>query len=119
MTVEQTNVIDVLGIDNSSGKVVLTISDHLDWTDEEHHLLTLQEKLNKYLSFVESGELVEIYPDSNGRDVIIEIFLEHSFPETVKDFFHQVSTIIESAGFEFKISTISSPSTSSPDRRVR
>jgi hypothetical protein len=53
MSVDQTNIVDFISI-NSSGNVVLTISDHLEWDNEGRHIYILQEKLNKYLAFIES-----------------------------------------------------------------
>jgi len=35
MTIESTDVIDFIGIDKESRKVVLTIADHLGWSPEE------------------------------------------------------------------------------------
>ena len=74
MSIDQTNVVDAIGVDNATGDVVLTIADHLEWTGSDNeHLLLLQEKLNTYLSFVESGELLEAYPDAKGRTVLIDV----------------------------------------------
>ena len=39
------------------GEVILTIRDHLDWPDSTAHQLLLHAKLNRYLAFVESGEI--------------------------------------------------------------
>ena len=61
MGVEQTTVIDAIGIDQVSGAVHLTIADALAW--DAAHLRLLQEKLNAYLAFVESGELYLVATD--------------------------------------------------------
>lgn len=61
MSVENPNVIDIIHTDKDGGHVTLTVTDHLEWGDGEH-LLKLQDKLNKYLAFVESGEIFEKYP---------------------------------------------------------
>lgn len=53
MSIEETEVIDFIGIDKEQGEVSLTISDHLEWDD--NHLFILQKKLNSYISFIESG----------------------------------------------------------------
>src|SRR6266540_2021756 len=66
MSISETDKIDVIGIDSASGDVILTVSDHLDWEDVGTHLLQLQEKLNTYLAFIESGEMLESYPKSAG-----------------------------------------------------
>lgn len=61
MSVENTQVIDLIGFEESTGKVILTIADHLPWDDSEH-LPLLQKKLISYLAFIESGEIYESYP---------------------------------------------------------
>jgi len=38
MTIEEANVIDLVGMEASSGTVVLTIADHMDWVDQDAHL---------------------------------------------------------------------------------
>jgi hypothetical protein len=75
MSVEQPDVVDVIGIETASGNVILTISDHLSWDAEDEHIFALQNKINTYLSFIESGELHSVYPDSTGREPIIEIVM--------------------------------------------
>ena len=72
MSVLDEDVVGAIGVETTSGKVILTVADHLDWADEKGHLLALQKKLNGYLAFVESGELNEVYPDSRGREPVIE-----------------------------------------------
>ncbi|MBC6110685.1 DUF6572 domain-containing protein [Pedobacter fastidiosus] len=67
MSVIQVDKIDFIGIDGKTKKVALTISDHLDWDDEYYHLSVLQEKINAYLRFIESGEIYDVYPDSVDR----------------------------------------------------
>jgi hypothetical protein len=92
MSVEQPNVIDFISTDDNSDTVFLTISDHLDWDDDIHeHLLLLQEKINSYLKFVETGEIESEYPKAKGKKRRIRIALkfepdEHGmrFLESVK-----------------------------------
>ena len=58
MSVEQPDVVDIISTDKQTGHVVLTISDHLDWSSSKQHQMILQAKFNRYLAFVESGELL-------------------------------------------------------------
>jgi hypothetical protein len=75
MSVEETNKIDRTAWDKNKTHVWLVISDHLDWEVEEgEHLLLLQDKLNSYLDFIESGKLVETLPWANGLPVTIRIY---------------------------------------------
>ncbi len=55
---------------NGAGEVVLTISDHLEWNDENEHILTLQEKINRYLGFIQCGQLHERYTHAKRRRAI-------------------------------------------------
>ena len=66
MSVDQPAVIDFLWKDPKNNRAVLTISDHLDWEDEGEHLVLLQDKLNHYLEFIESGQLAEAKPSCAG-----------------------------------------------------
>jgi hypothetical protein len=103
MSVDQTNVVDAIGIDNVTGDVVLTITDHLDWTgNDNEHLLMLQEKLNTYLSFVESGEILETYPDATGRTVLIDVVCKYPLNHQAQSFYSQVTQIVEGAGMKIR-----------------
>jgi hypothetical protein len=63
MSVEQRKIIDFVGVDEEANEVILTISDHLEWDNpKSDHLLLLQDKINDYLAFIESGELLRISP---------------------------------------------------------
>lgn len=85
MSVENVNNVDFISIDKDAN-VVLTISDHLQWDDENEHLLILQNKINAYLSFIETGELQENYPKAKGKKIVISIALKHT-PNTVGQIF--------------------------------
>ncbi len=103
MTVEQTDVIDAIGVDKETGELVLTVSDHLEWSDE--HLLLLQEKLNLYIDFIEAGELLDVYPDSKGRQVSINVVCKYSPDIKSSAFLSKVGSIVEQSGVKFSFET--------------
>ena len=105
MSIEQLDKVDFIGIDNVSGAVTLTIADHLDWTDVRYHLLKLQEKLNAYLSFCESGELYETYPEAVGRNIVFEVVAKHALHPEGKSFLTKAKRVVESAGFRLEASS--------------
>jgi hypothetical protein len=79
MTVEDIDKVDRLAFNRTNGDVLLVISDHLDWDENEgEHLLALQGKLNTYLEFVESGQLYAKYPRAIGKKIIF--FVVGKFP---------------------------------------
>ena len=100
MSIEQQNTIDFIGIDKNTNQVILTISDHLDW-QENNHLILLQEKLNTYLRFIESGEINESYPDAKNKSVVLKIRALHKPNREAKSFLGKVKKIIEDAGMSF------------------
>lgn len=103
MSIEQTNVVDAIGVDNLSGEVILTISDHLEWVaDSKEHLLLLQEKINTYLSFIESGELLESYPDANGRNVVINVVGKYLLNKEAENFLNQIKSIVSDGGMALR-----------------
>jgi hypothetical protein len=97
----QTDVVDMISPDQMTGQVILTVSDHLDWSDSTAHQLLLQAKLNRYLAFIESGEIVEQYPDAKGRKVTIKVVFNFQPDEVSRSFLMRVRPVIESAGFGF------------------
>lgn len=108
MSVENTNTVDFVAIDKL-GRVVLTISDHLDWSKELEHLYLLQGKINAYLSFIESGELMQEYPDAGGRTPVIEIVTKFNPPDnarTTQEFFIHVTELLKESGIQFQRKTL-------------
>ena len=100
MTVEQPNIIDVYAHDPDSGSVVLSISDHLDWEDNQH-LIVRQEKINKYLEFIESGEIWDSLKLPKDSTVQIELVCLHHPNDVGTEFIARVTEVLEGAGFEF------------------
>ena len=106
MSIDQTDVVDFVNIDRVSGRTLLTISDHLDWDENEgEHLLMLQEKLNAYLRFIESGEMEERFPQTRGREVTIQIYGKYPLSREARKFFRLAKNAIEQGGFalEFEL----------------
>jgi hypothetical protein len=73
MSLEQSNMIDALGIDEKTGRVTLVIRHDAAWEGSAAQLYQLQEKLNVYLSFALDGEMAEAYPDFVGKPLALRI----------------------------------------------
>jgi len=105
MSIEQTSTVDFVSVDQTSNDLVLTISDHLAWDEGEgEHLLLLQEKLNAYLRFIESGEVVEKFPEARGRNLVINVVGKFPLSEQANLFFEKATAAIQAAGFTLKFS---------------
>ncbi len=103
MSIEQTDKIDFLTIEHKTGDVLLTISDHLNWDEDEgEHLLMLQAKLNSYLAFVEGGQMYRQIPETRGRRVVINLVGKFPLSEEATNFFGLASEAIHKAGFSLQ-----------------
>ena len=109
MSIDQTDAIDFVTIDKASGDLWLTISDHLPWEEDEgNHLVLLQNKLNAYLRFIESGEVLKKIPDSKGRSVVINLVGKFPLSQEADFFFGKARAAVEGAGFRLQFSLMRS-----------
>ena len=90
MGIENAEVVDIIRVEPKSGDLVLTITDAWDWDDTYEHLIALQNKLNTYLRFIESGEVYSAYPNA-GRAVRIEVVSKYDMPDLGRRFMEQVT----------------------------
>lgn len=104
MAIDNPGVIDAIGTDRITGAIVLTVSDHLDWTEERHHLRVLQDKLNAYLDFIQSGQLSEDYPDAGDATLRIEVIAKHLAPPSAGWFFQKTNEALRQndVAFDYK-----------------
>jgi hypothetical protein len=96
VSVQDESVVDIISIREPDSTVVLTISDHLDWSDTVQHQTILQRKLNRYLAFVESGELLERYPAAKGLAVRIVVVFKFKPDKEAQEFLRKAKKVIES-----------------------
>lgn len=103
MTVEQGDVVDAIGVEPSSGFLILTISDHLDWRDVDSHLSALRDKLNTYIHVVESGQLLELYADAAGRTVVVDVVIRVPLSREGEEFFRNVERVLATVGMRVRV----------------
>ena len=100
MSITDTEKIDYIGLDHRTGDVILVITDHLDWCEPvDEHLLLLQEKLNTYLRFVESGEVYSHVPLSTIGQIRFRLIGKHPLSDAAMKVFLLAKTLIAEAGF--------------------
>lgn len=105
MSVEDAKIIDIIGTD-PKGIVILTISDHLEWDEEMKHLLLLQNKINDYLAFIESGQIYSDYPSAKGKNISINIVAKFIPDASGEKFLRLARETIQAAGFDLTLSFI-------------
>ncbi|MEL7570772.1 MAG: DUF6572 domain-containing protein [Eubacteriaceae bacterium] len=91
MSVIDTNKIDGMGISKDGKKLILLITDHLDWNNEYDHLSKLQEKINSYIGFLENKQYNEIYPDKEFSSYFIEVHFKYEISDNCSKFIKVIS----------------------------
>jgi hypothetical protein len=101
MSVDQKDTVDLIST-SPDGKVMLTISDHLPWDENNEHLLVLQDKLNSYLMFIESGEIFVSYSTAKNKSLIIEVVMQYKPNEVALVFLTRSKESIENTGVQLR-----------------
>ena len=98
MSILDKEKVDGLSFDNDREEIRLLITDHLDWTDEYHHLLALQEKINAYIIFFENHQYKQVYKDITVKYAIIEIHFKYEVTKKAIFFLEQVQQQLNKIG---------------------
>src|SRR5690349_8114757 len=104
MSVAQLDVVDYLSLEKGTGHVVLIIADDLDWEQEPRHLWLLQEKINRYVAFIESGEVLSKCEETLGRPAPdqpafrISVVAKHEPSAQATKLLAHAKCVLESAG---------------------
>lgn len=81
LNIEKTDSIDGIGVDpTDKTKLIITLMDGMDWTNELEHLLLLQEKMNNYIAYVETKQYLPQYQNIEK----VEFDLQFLFKKTEK-----------------------------------
>src|SRR6476660_860010 len=73
----RTGVIDVIAHDPKTGEAVLVMNEPNEWDSSDEQLLSLQERLNAYVSFLLDGEMESGHPELAGKRARIEVRCTH------------------------------------------
>ena len=102
MTIESPDSVDGLGIDRQNSEVVLLISDHLPWADDDAaHFSLLENKLDAYVNFIRSGQVLEAVPGSEGLPIRIRLVHEYEPTEAAKTVLEAVKQQLAEIGMAF------------------
>lgn len=106
MSVEDASVIDVIGSDPQTGRVVLTISDHLSWEDLDEHAQILRRKVQSYLGFISGGQLDQVRPGATARGVEIGLVFEHEPPSEAEPMLSAITRELAGLGIVLSYGTL-------------
>jgi hypothetical protein len=71
--VENAKVIDLIGVDPATDKVVLTMVERRPWGASKQQFQQIEEKINRYMGYVLDGFLADHYPQYEGKKVQIRL----------------------------------------------
>jgi hypothetical protein len=111
MTIEQKGVIDFIAIDAEHDVANLVACDHLVWDDDElnDHLITIQEKINEYLSFIESGNLFEAKPELRHLRLVLKVVGQYPPPPQARQFYAAMQQELARNGYPFIFEHVTAP----------
>src|SRR4051794_28493728 len=70
-------IIDLFGMDQKTGEVLLAMNEPRPWDGSDERLHQVQEKFNAYVSFLLDGEMVSAHPELAGKPARIELRSDH------------------------------------------
>lgn len=94
-----TKIIDVLALDEKAHKINLLIMDDLLWHDSKEHIDQMQEKILKYINYVEKGEFTSSYPSYEGYEFVIRIIFSYPPAEDVLLYIQEAQAVLADVGF--------------------
>ncbi|MCR5146220.1 MAG: hypothetical protein K6B70_02590 [Clostridia bacterium] len=101
MSVVDRKVIDFGHEDDD--KVTICISDHIPWKPDEikAHIEVLQDKINDYLEFIESGQIYEDF-GGKGKTPNIKVIFCHEPVQEVLEYLNKIKSIVVDRGYFFE-----------------
>lgn len=105
MSITEVDKIDLVASRPDSNIVKLVVTDHLEWDDLDAHSLILQEKIDSYLYFVESGQLGDLAEPALPADIKVCITLASLYPppSEAEPLLQQIRDSLESIGILFEV----------------
>jgi len=84
-------------------KVTICISDHIPWKSDEikAHLEVLQDKINDYLEFIESGQIYEDF-GGKGKTPNIKVIFSHEPVQEALDYLDKIKSTVVDSGYSFE-----------------
>ena len=101
MTIEEMDKVDGIGIDKHANELVLLISDHLSWENETAHITSLENKLGEYLTYIKSGQHLEMVPQAKDLPVRIKLVHEHRPTSTAQTILQAVEAQLSAMNIKF------------------
>lgn len=91
--------IDIVALNVEDKIVNLIMEDTADWNDARGHIDSIQEKILKYVAYVDQGKLVEDYPQVVGYQVIIKVIFQQAPNDQGLVYIKDAQKVLEDVGY--------------------
>jgi hypothetical protein len=105
MSISELDRIDLIGTRPDGNIVKLAVADNLPWNDVGAHSRLLQDKINAYIAFVESGQLKETRHPPIPANPVVRIVLaaQYTPPPEARPFLARLEQALDELGIGFDI----------------
>ena len=102
MTILESYKIDIVAEHPSGDRVRLVIVDDLCWQSADRYACALQEKVNTYLAFIESGQILQTaHTARHGAEIEFQIVMRHYPDPNILEVVAKVGEFLRGEGYRF------------------
>ena len=105
MSVQEVDTVDYIYLEETTEAPVLVVSDPLGWKpgEEGHHIELLAEKLNTQIAFVNTGQILQVWPEfRDGKIVWVEVAGRCALSERARDFYQHAGQVMADANMSLR-----------------
>jgi hypothetical protein len=103
MSLHDVDAIDYIGVNVLFKRVYAGLFDDLDWRDERVHQDLLTKKIDRYIRYFRSGQLLLNYPKVRGYEIMLEYVSMHPMTPSALEYWKTRERIIVEAGYKVQI----------------
>lgn len=105
MALEDTDKLDGVAYDAEERSLVMLLTDAWGWGDDEAatHLGLLQDKVNAYATFAQSGQWRGMWPDAEPERFVIQLSIKDPYGAGLARFLDRASAQLAPAGVSFDV----------------
>lgn len=110
MSVRETDTVDYIYLEEQSEAPVLVVSDPLGWgpAEETPHIELLTEKLNTQIAFVNTGQIVQVWPEfRDGKIVWVEVAARCALSPRAEAFYEHAGSVMADANMKLRLMLLS------------
>ncbi|SPB14936.1 hypothetical protein NOV72_02167 [Caballeronia novacaledonica] len=103
MSLRDVDAIDYIGVNILFKRVSVGLFDDLDWRDEKEHQDLLTKKIDRYIRYIRSGQLLLNYPKVRGYEIVFEYVATHPMTPAAVEFCKSRERVLTEAGYKAHI----------------